>query len=275
MIGAMNFTWPGGAEVAVSLTFDVDAEAGWIGTGRPYARRLTALSEGRYGVTRGTPRILDLLSRHDIRGTFFVPGYTAQLHPDIVPAIVAAGHEVAHHGHMHLRSDKINPEQQRAEIEQGLAALVDAGAPRPVGYRSAAWELTPETFDLLLEHGFDYDSSCMGDDRPYWESWSERRILELPVHWSLDDWPRFGWSLDGGGNATDPAEFYTSWLAEYDLARAERRSITYTMHPEVVGRGQRFVQLERLVQDIASRGGAWFAPLAEVAAHVRPILEAP
>jgi peptidoglycan/xylan/chitin deacetylase (PgdA/CDA1 family) len=274
MIGGMDFAWPGGADVAVSLTFDVDAEAGWIGTGRPYDHRLTALSEARYGVVRGLPRILDLLRGHDIRGTFFVPGLTAQRYPDAVAAIVAAGHEVGHHGHLHLRSDKVSPAQQRDEIEQGIAALLDAGAPRPAGYRSASWELTPETFELLLEHGFGYDSSCMGDDRPYWETWAQHRILELPVHWSLDDWPRFGWSLDGGGNATDPAELRASWLAEYDLARAERRSIVYTMHPEVIGRGQRFVELQRLVADIAERRGAWFAPLAEVAGHVRPLLDA-
>ena len=274
MIGGMDFAWPGGADVAVSMTFDVDAEAGWIGTGRPYEHRLTTLSEARYGVVRGLPRILDLLGGYGIRGTFFVPGLTAQRYPDAVAAIVAGGHEVAHHGHLHLRSDKVSPSQQRDEIEQGLAALADAGAPRPMGYRSASWELTPETFDLLLEHGFGYDSSCMGDDRPYWETHAQRRILELPVHWSLDDWPRFGWSLDSGGNATDPAEVRASWLAEYDLARAERRSIIYTMHPEVIGRGQRFVELQRLVAVIADRGGAWFASLAEVATHVRPRLEA-
>src|SRR5262245_48651657 len=149
---AMDYAWPDGADVAVSLTFDVDAEAGWLGTGRPYERRLTSLSEGRFSVVRGTPRILDLLARHGIRGTFFVPGHTAALYPETVRAIVAAGHEVAHHGHLHLRSDRIDAKEQRAEIERGLDALVEAGAPRPAGYRSASWELTPETFDLLLEH---------------------------------------------------------------------------------------------------------------------------
>lgn len=268
----MDFGWPGGADVAVALTFDVDAEAGWVGTGRPYDRRLTSLSEGRYGAVRGTPRLLDLLARLDLRATFFVPGYTAQRHPDTVRAIRDGGHEVGHHGHLHLRSDTISASGQREEIEHGLDALLAAGAPRPVGYRSAAWELTPETFDLLLEHGFEYDSSCMGDDRPYWETWAKRRILELPVHWSLDDWPRFGWSLDGGGNAADPAELYRSWLAEFELARAERRSIIYTMHPEVIGRGQRFIHFERLVTELVGRGGVWFAPLVEIARHVRPRL---
>lgn len=270
-----DYVWPGGSRVAVSLTFDVDAEAGWLGTGGAYGRRLTTLSEGRYGIVRGTPRVLALLARHDIRGTFFIPGRTAELHPGAVRAILDGDHEVAHHGHMHLRSDKITAQEQRAEIERGLAALASAGAPRPAGYRSPSWEMTPETLDLLLEHGFDYDSSCMGDDRPYWEVWAGRRILELPVHWSLDDWPRFGWHLDGGGSTADPAELYVSWLAEFELAQAERRHITYTMHPEVIGRGQRFVQLERLVSDLANREGVWFASLAEVAAHVRPFLEAP
>lgn len=268
-----DWHWPGGAAVAVSWTFDLDAEAGWLGVGPQYARRLSTLSEGRFGAVRGTPRLLDLLARHDLRATFFVPGETAQRHPDVIRSIVDGGHEVAHHGHRHLRSDRATLAEQRAEIVDGLAALAAAGVPRPVGYRSTSWELTPETFDLLLEHGFGYDSSCMGDDRPYWEQWGGRRILELPVHWSLDDWPRFGWSIDNGGNATDPAELYRSWLAEFELARADRRHVTFTMHPEVIGRGQRYVELARLVEEITGRDGVWTAPLAEVAAHVRPVLE--
>jgi peptidoglycan/xylan/chitin deacetylase (PgdA/CDA1 family) len=268
----VEFRWPGGAEVAVSWTFDLDAESGWLGVGPQYARRLSTLSEGRYGAVRGTPRILDLLARHGIRATFFIPGHTATLHPDAVRRIIDGGHEVAHHGHMHLRSDKATAQAQRDEIEQGLAALDAAGAGKPVGYRSTSWELTPETFDLLLEHGFGYDSSCMGDDRPYWESWGGRQILELPVHWSLDDWPRYGWSIDSGGNMVDPTELYTSWLAEFELAQAERRHVTFTMHPEVIGRGQRFVQWARLVEEIAGRDQVWTAPLIDVAEHVRPLL---
>jgi peptidoglycan/xylan/chitin deacetylase (PgdA/CDA1 family) len=262
--------WPGGHRVAVSLTFDVDAESGFLGDGQQYERRLTTLSEGRFGVTRGLPRILDMLGRHSARATFFVPGYTAQLHPEAVAAIVAAGHEVAHHGHMHLRNDLVSAQEQRREIELGLAALAAAGAPRPVGYRSPAWEMTPETFDLLREHGFDYDSSCMGDDRPYVETWDGGAILELPVHWSLDDWPRFGWSIDHGGNVADTAELLESWHAEFRAARDEGRLVTYTMHPEVIGRAYRLAQLERLVERMAENGDVWFATLADVARHAGP-----
>jgi peptidoglycan/xylan/chitin deacetylase (PgdA/CDA1 family) len=267
-----RYEWPDGARVAVSFTVDVDAEAGWLGVSESYAHRLTSLSDGRFGVVRGVPLLLELFARFAVRGTFFVPGLIAQRYPETVRAILDAGHEVGHHGHRHLRADRIAGPAQHAEIADGLAALAAAGAPRPVGYRSPSWELTPETFEALLAHDFGYDSSCMGDDRPYWEQWDGRRILELPVHWSLDDWPRFGYGLDRGGNAADPIELYRSWLAEYELARDDGRHVTYTTHPEVIGRGQRYVEFARLVADLAGRGEAWFAPLADVAAHVRPRL---
>ena len=113
----------------------------------------------------------------------------------------------------------------------------------------------------------------MGDDRPYMETWEGRSILELPVHWSLDDWPRFGWSIDLGGNVAGPDELYTSWLAEYRAARSEGRHVTFTMHPEVIGRGYRLAQLARLIETIAADGDVWFARLADVANHVRPMLQ--
>ena len=100
------------------------------------------------------------------------------------------------------------------------------------------------------------------------------RLLELPVHWSLDDWPRFGWSIDLGGNVGAVYELYDSWLAEYESARDERRHVCFTMHPEVIGRAYRFAQLERLVDRIVADGDTWIAPLDDVAAHAAAVLAA-
>jgi peptidoglycan-N-acetylglucosamine deacetylase len=269
-----SWDWPDGATCAVSFTFDVDAESGFLGDGPEYARRLTTLSEGRFGVVRGIPRILALLRDRGLHATFFVPGDTAERHPGVVPAILEDGHEVGHHGYIHLRSDKITPVEQREELEKGFAALEAAGAPRPRGYRSPAWELTPETFAMLVEYGFAYDSSAMGDDRPYIEEHDGLRLLELPVHWSLDDWPRFGWSIDLGGNVGAVSELHDSWLAEYESARADRRHVCFTMHPEVIGRAYRFAQFARLVDRIVADGDTWIAPLDDVAAHAASVLAA-
>jgi peptidoglycan/xylan/chitin deacetylase (PgdA/CDA1 family) len=268
----VNWDWPDEKKVAVSLTFDVDAEAGWLGEGEEYSRRLTILSEGRYGVTRGTPRILALLNKYQVKGTFFVPGYTAEKHPGLVETLLESGHEIAHHGYLHLRSDKVSPEDQEAEIDRGFEALAKAGATEVTGYRSTSWELTPETFELLVDRGFGYDSSCMGDDRPYIAEWAGRRILELPVHWSLDDWPKFGWNIDGGGNVTDAGELRRSWSAEFRSALDEGRHTTFTMHPEVIGRPYRLAEVEALLVEMTARDDVWFARLDQVAAHCRPLL---
>ncbi|NBA98377.1 polysaccharide deacetylase [Pseudomonas sp. R5(2019)] len=270
---SFGLAWPNRSPVAVSLTFDVDAEAGFLGDSPTFARRLTSLSEGRFSVTRGLPRILELLARHQIKASFFVPGYTAEQHPGLIDQLLEQGHEIGHHGHMHLRSDKVSVEQQIEEMQRGLEALAKASAPKPAGYRSSSWELTPETFDLVIDNGFAYDSSCMGDDRPYIETWNGRSIVELPVHWSLDDWPMFGWSIDNGGNYTHPKTLTDVWLAEYESARREGRHTTFTMHPEVIGRAARFAQLERFVERLVSDGDVWFARLDEVARHVKPYLE--
>jgi peptidoglycan/xylan/chitin deacetylase (PgdA/CDA1 family) len=257
--------WPDDADVAVALTFDVDGEVHWLGEGAEYSRRLTLLSQGRFGPDRGLGRILDLLAEQDIRATFYLPGHTADHHPDAVAAIMAGGHEVGHHGYLHLGTDGLDSGGQRAELEQGLTALGRHGL-RPAGYRSPGWELSPETLSMLAELGFSYDSSLMADDRPYWETSGSRPLLELPGHWSLCDWPYFGWTPYHGGLLADPAAVERIWLEEFESARQDHRVITYTMHPEAIGRGYLVRMLGRVVTAMADRGRPWFATHSQIAA---------
>jgi peptidoglycan-N-acetylglucosamine deacetylase len=264
--------WPEGADVSVSMTFDVDADPSWEGQGPEYRQRLSTLSAARFGVIRGLPRILELLDGLSVPATFYLPGATAARYPDAVRAIVAGGHEVAHHGHWHLRSDRVDDDRQRAEIEDGLAAIADVLGGNPGGYRSPAWELTPTTFGLLVEHGFAYDSSCMGDDRPYLERWAGQEILELPVHWSLDDVPYLLWHPESPHGVASPSTLLEIWTTEFEHALAEQRHVTYTMHPEVIGRGHRIRMLERLIHRMRDSGRVWFATHGAVAAHVAPSL---
>jgi len=205
-----------------------------------------------------------VLAQHEIPGTFYIPGDTAERHTETCRAIVANGHEVGHHGHLHLRSDAISAQAQREEIERGLEALDTQLGITPQGYRSPSWELTPETFALLQEHGFAYDSSLMGDDRPYLHD----GLLELPVHWSLDDWPHLHWKPGRGDAFTAPSAFLETWLAEFDAALQEQRHVTYTMHPEVIGRGYRVSLLDRLIEAMQGRGQVWFATHGDVARWV-------
>ncbi|MEN3284501.1 MAG: peptidoglycan-N-acetylglucosamine deacetylase [Solirubrobacteraceae bacterium] len=263
MSASPEIEWPGGHQVCVALTFDFDADVG-VGW-RQLDRRLTSLSEARFGARRGIPRILDVLARRGLRATFYVPGEIAELHPDLVRAIRDGGHEIGHHGYVHLWTDKASPAEQRTEIERGIEALVDCVGAAPTGFRSPAWELTPETLQIVTELGFRWDSSCMGDDRPYFESHRGASILELPVHWSLDDWVYFAFARDAGGVMAAPDALHNAWLLEFESALAERRMVTYTMHPEAMGRGYRMLILERLLDAMQQRGDVWFATHREVA----------
>lgn len=256
--------WPRGARAAVSLTFDVDGETG-LPADSPRAPSLSAVSERLYGLRRGLDRILDLLERSDVHATFYVPGAIADRHPDAVRAILAGGHEVGHHGHRHLSPNRVDEQLQRAEIERGIASLEAVAGQRPEGYRSPCWELTQATYDLLCEHGFAYDSSCMEDDRPYRCQHPSGSLLEFPVHWCLDDWPYFSFSGESGGNLSAPSTPAEVWARELEVVRTERRHVTFTLHPEVIGRGNRLTALESLIGAAREAGDVAFITHGELA----------
>ncbi|HEX8101663.1 MAG TPA: polysaccharide deacetylase family protein [Solirubrobacteraceae bacterium] len=253
----------GGAVGGLSITVDVDGEAGLPEGGLGHADRLTSRSERLYGIARGLPRILDALAESGAIGTFYVPGATALAHADAIRAIVEAGHEIGHHGHHHLLTAGLDAAGEHGELADGLAALAEVAHVRPAGYRSPGWELTPVTLALLGEHGFAWDSSLMGDDRPYRIDAGGRTLVELPVHWSLDDAPHFA-AGDGDAEA-----LLRRWCAELRLALAEERHVTFTLHPEILGRGHR-VDVLRGLLELAGELGVPVLSHGEVARRPAP-----
>jgi hypothetical protein len=99
----------------------------------------------------------------------------------------------------------------------------------------------------------------MGDDRPYLEEHDGRTLLELPVHWSLDDHPYFGWRPESPGPLAAPDDVLQTWLTEVASAVVDRRHVTLTMHPEVIGRGVWFGVLGSLVERLDAMETVWLA----------------
>jgi peptidoglycan/xylan/chitin deacetylase (PgdA/CDA1 family) len=233
----------------VSITVDVDGEAGLPDGGRGYEQRLSSRSERTFGMVRGLPRVLGVLDEFDATATFYVPGMTAERHADEVGALAATRHELGHHGHTHRRPDTLDAASQRSEVLDGAAALAAVAGRAPEGYRAPGWELTTATLDVLVERGFAFDSSLMGDERPYLVRTGAGALVELPVHWSLDDAPHFAHTTDASG-------LLAAWLEELEAARRDRRHVTFTLHPEILGRAYRIDVLRRLLDRVTGAGVA-------------------
>ncbi|HVC34350.1 MAG TPA: polysaccharide deacetylase [Chloroflexota bacterium] len=263
------------------LTFDFDVISSWILRGLTTP---TAISRGEFGLV-GAERILGLLERHDIRATWFVPGHTVDLYPEICRRVHQAGHEIGHHGYLHEPPATLSREAEEAVLVRGSEAIRRVTGEPPRGYRSPSWDLSPHTVELLLKHDFRYDSSMMAhDDQPYRArqgdaispdgavTWGEvTRLIEMPISWSLDDFPHFEYrrtetylqpGLARAGDVLD------NWVDDfrYMVQTTDRGVLTYTFHPQVVGRGHRMLLLERLIQAIEGLGGT-FARLDTMAAE--------
>jgi peptidoglycan/xylan/chitin deacetylase (PgdA/CDA1 family) len=158
--------WPDGFTAAATLGFDLDSEDVALTVDPESRHRLSAMSHQAYGALTGVPRILELLRRHEVRATFFCPGYTAERYPDLLRRVRDEGHEIAHHGYLHEAMAGMSRDDEAAVLDRGLEALDTVAGVRPVGYRAPMWETTYQTAELLLDRGFLYDSSLMDSDLP-------------------------------------------------------------------------------------------------------------
>jgi peptidoglycan/xylan/chitin deacetylase (PgdA/CDA1 family) len=269
-----RIVWPGNAAAAVVLTFDVDAESGVLWEFPGAARRLGMMSHQEYGPRVGLPRLLRVLARHQARATFFVPGFTAEVHPDAVRGIVAAGHEVGHHGYLHEIVTELSPTDEAAVLERGSDVLERLTGRRPRGWRAPMWEMNYSTPALLAAQGFVYDSSLMDADLPYrlrtGPAPDAATLVELPPHWSLDDGEQYAWLPEIWDTAVieGPDKLLRMWEMEFDATLAEGGCLVLTMHPFLSGRPGRAAAFERLLERIVGTPRIWMATAAEVADHV-------
>jgi peptidoglycan-N-acetylglucosamine deacetylase len=258
--------WPNGARVAVCLSFDVDNEL--LQRANPLP---VPLSVGEYGATTSIPRILDLLDRHQVPATFFIPAMGTILHPEMVPAIVARRrHEIGVHGWIHEFWPGIgDAAKEQRLLTQTIEYLTKAAGKRPVGVRAPSSGFSPHTFDLIRKAGFVYDSSLLAADEPY-EIVSHGQpsgVIELPISEVSNDYVYYGETANGA--LPSPDAVFEIYRAEFDLAFRERTMFVLTQHPHVGGRRSRIAQLDRLITYIKAKGDVWFATMEQVASYVK------
>lgn len=250
----------------VCLTFDFDALSGWIARGMTTP---SPLSRGEFGPNVALPRILRLLAHYDVTSSWYIPGHTLETYPEACRKVFEGGHEIGHHGWTHRPPASLSRKDEETELVRANDAIRKLTGRTARGYRSPSWDLSPHSVELLLEHGFLYDSSMMGDDyTPYRVREPDRielerpavfgrptRLIEMPVSWTLDDYPHFEFLrtpttiLPGLMNAES---VLGNWIDDflYLMDHLDWGVITYTFHPFVIGRGHRMVALEKLIHTL-------------------------
>jgi peptidoglycan/xylan/chitin deacetylase (PgdA/CDA1 family) len=262
-------TWPNGACCAVALSFDCDHETFELGSG---GRAIGRLAWGEFGRRVGVPRILDVLARHQVPATFFMPAVCALLDPNESRRITAAGHEVGMHGYIHENNSLLDAATERDLMLRARDVLARQIGENPIGFRSANWDLSAHTIAIAREMGIEYDSSLMADESCYelLLDGDPTGIVEVPVEWLRDDAVYLMFNRQPATRPwMSPDNVFRIFLREFDAAYEEQGIFQLVMHPFVIGYRSRIWILDKLIEHAKTKGSVWFGTHAAVAKWVR------
>jgi peptidoglycan/xylan/chitin deacetylase (PgdA/CDA1 family) len=279
-------------EIFCSIGIDIDAVAGWLGS---YGGEDSPddISRGMFAGEIGTMRLLKLFEKYDLRTTWFIPGHSIETFPEQTKRIVDAGHEVGSHGYSHENPVAMTPQQEREVLERCVELIEKVTGRRPVGNVAPWWEVSNATNQLLLEFGYKYDHSLQHRDfTPYYarvgDRWTkidyskparewmkplergeEIDLVKIGGNWYLDDLPpmMFIKASPNSHGFVNPRDIEQLWRDQFDWVYREMDYATYclTIHPDVSGRPQVLLMLERLIDYINGHRGVRWVTMEEIA----------
>jgi peptidoglycan/xylan/chitin deacetylase (PgdA/CDA1 family) len=279
-------------EILCAFGVDVDAVAGWLGS---YGGEDSPddISRGMFAGEVGTPRLVNLFKRLGIKTTWFIPGHSIETFPQQTAMVVEAGHEIGIHGYTHENPISMTREQEEAVLDKCIDLVTKVSGRRPTGYVAPWWEFSTVTNELLLKRGIKYDHSLMHKDfEPYYvrvgDRWTlidyskkpqewmkplergvETDLIEIPGSWYLDDLPpmMFIKKAPNSHGFVNPRHLEEIWRDQFDWVYREMDYAVFTMtiHPDVSGRPQVLLMLERLFNHINRHPGVRFTTFDDIA----------
>ena len=241
----------------------------------------------------GTPRLLKLFDKFGIKTSWFVPGHSIETFPEQTKMMVDAGHEIGLHGYSHENPLSMTPEQEEAILDKCIDLITRISGKPPKGYVAPWWEVSNATIGLLLKHGVIYDHSLSHTDHECYyvrvgDSWTkidyskdagewmkplvrgeETEMVEIPGSWYLDDLPPMMFIKKAANSHgwVNPRDIEQLWRDQFDWVYREYDDAIFimTIHPDVSGRPQVLLMLERIISYIMSHPGARFVTFAEIA----------
>ena len=180
---------------------------------------------------------------------------------------LAEGHEIAHHVWLRDDPNSLTVEQVKEEFLKGIEVFKRLGV-KPVGYRSPAFDLGPNTLNLLKENVFINDTSVIGHESPYFIflDGEETGLIELPVCWELDDAPYYLFTTKPAyrQGLADPDSVLKVCQRDFDWAYRESGFYLLTLHAQITGRGYRMDALSQSLDYIIKFPDVWINTHKEI-----------
>jgi peptidoglycan-N-acetylglucosamine deacetylase len=279
-------------EILCGFGVDVDAVAGWLGS---YGGEDSPddISRGLFAGEVASPRLLKLFERMQIKTTWFIPGHSIETFPEQMQAVADAGHEIGVHGYSHENPIAMTRQQEEDVLDKCIELVTRLAGRKPTGYVAPWWEFSNVTNELLIERGILYDHSLMHHDfQPYrvrvGDSWTkidytkkahewmkplvrgrETGLIEIPANWYLDDLPpmMFIKKAPNSHGFVNPRDIEQMWRDQFDWVYREYDYAVFpiTIHPDVSGRPQVLLMLERLFEYMSGHAGVKFVRMEEMA----------
>lgn len=276
--------WPGQARIALSfvLNYEEGGERNVLhGDGESEAflsemvaaqplqgvRNMSMESLYEYGSRAGVWRVLELFRRHDVPLTVFAVAMAAQRHPEVIRAMVAAGHEICSHGYRWVDYQYMSPEQEREHLNEAVRILTELTGQRPLGWYTG--RTSPNTRRLVMEEGgFLYDSDAYDDDLPYWAPGSPAGQPHLVIPYTLDTNDMRFTQVQG----FNTGEQFFQYLKDafdtlYEEGETAPKMLSIGLHCRLIGRPARLAALKRFIEYTRGFEQVWYARRVDIARH--------
>lgn len=281
-----------GKEILCAFSVHCDAVAGWLGS---YGGEDSPgdISRGVFAGDIGMPRLVELFERFGIKQSFFIPGHTIESFPESCELIAKSGHEIGLHGYSHENPLALSYEQEEAIFGKSIELIEQLSGRRPTGYIAPWWEVSKNSIEILLKNNVKYDHSLMHKDfLPYYvhvdEEWTPidyakpastwmkpfkrgtpTPLVEIPASWWLDDLPpmMFIKKFPNSHGFVSPRQIEEIWRDTFDWVYREYDYAVFpvAIHPDVSGRPQVLLMLERLISYMMRQPGVRFVTLDAMA----------
>ncbi|GAA2582400.1 polysaccharide deacetylase [Dactylosporangium fulvum] len=264
--------WPAGMACAALVTVNFDAETPLLAQDPAMADRQKTLSVMRYGATRGSRRLLDVLDGAGIPAAWFVPAAAAAGHPSVVRDVARSGHSVGLRGDAFERLDRLDAESRVGMLNRAAESLAAITGTPVRGFRLPTGEWPLPLAAELVDAGISWSSSWFGDDTPFVLPAGEgRSLVELPISHALDDRAAFFWNVNppfpaGQSRIAPYGEVLDNWLLEFEGCRREGLLFVLQLHPEICGTPGRIQLVEDVLSALAGSGDVWLPSADRMAA---------